>query len=105
MCGIVGVFNLNGEPFSHSHLRTMVSSVAHRGPDGEGFFIEENIALAHRRLAVLDLSPRGAQPMSSKNGEWVITFNGCIYNFIELREELKSRGHEFVSSSDTEVIA
>ena len=104
MCGIVGAFNLDGEPFSHSHLKMMTKCIAHRGPDGEGFFIEENIALAHRRLAILDLSPKGAQPMSSKNGEWVIIFNGCIYNFIELREELKRLGHEFISTSDTEVI-
>ena len=92
MCGIVGVFNLDGEPFSHNRLKAMTDAVAHRGPDGEGHFVEENIALGHRRLAILDLSPKGAQPMSSKDGEWIITFNGCIYNFIELREELRNRG-------------
>lgn len=104
MCGIVGVFNLDGEPFSHNRLKAMTDAVAHRGPDGEGHFVEENIALGHRRLAILDVSPKGAQPMSSKNGEWIMTFNGCVYNFAELREELKTRGHEFISSSDTEVI-
>src|SRR5688572_1986554 len=104
MCGIVGVFNLDGEPFSHNHLKAMTNSLSHRGPDGEGYFIEEQIALGHRRLSILDLSPKGGQPMSSKNGEWVIIFNGCVYNFFELREELKARGHEFISASDTEVI-
>lgn len=105
MCGIVGVFNLDGRPFSQSHLKSMACTLAHRGPDGEDYFLEDGVALAHRRLAILDLSPKGAQPMSSKNGEWVIVFNGCIYNFKELREELRKRGHEFVSTSDTEVIA
>lgn len=104
MCGIVGVFNLDGEPFSHNRLKAMTDAVAHRGPDGEGHFVEENVALGHRRLAILDVSPKGSQPMSSKNGEWIITFNGCVYNFAELREDLKTRGHEFISSSDTEVI-
>lgn len=104
MCGIVGVFNLDGEPFSHQYLKLMTNALAHRGPDGEGFFVSENIALGHRRLAILDTSPKGAQPMTSKNGEWTIVFNGCVYNFLELRENLKALGHEFISSSDTEVI-
>lgn len=105
MCGIAGVFNLNGEPVSRNGLQVMSNKMAHRGPDGEGHFVEENIALAHRRLAILDLSPKGAQPMLSKDGNWIIVFNGCVYNFMELRAELQARGHEFVSSSDTEVIA
>lgn len=104
MCGIVGVFNLDGEPFSHQHLKRMTERLAHRGPDGDGYFVSENIALGHRRLAILDTSPRGGQPMTSKNGEWTIVFNGCIYNFPELREQLKALGHEFVSNSDTEVL-
>jgi len=83
----------------------MTDSLVHRGPDGEGIYINENIALGHRRLAILDISPRGAQPMSSKNGEWIIVFNGCIYNFQELKLVLQSKGHSFVSTSDTEVIA
>lgn len=104
MCGIAGVFNLDGEPVSHSSVKVMSNRMAHRGPDGEGHFIEDNVALAHRRLAILDLSPKGAQPMSSKDGNWIIVFNGCVYNFMELRADLRARGHEFVSSSDTEVI-
>lgn len=104
MCGIVGVFNLNGEPFGLSALKKMADAIAHRGPDGEGYFTEDNIAIAHRRLSILDVSARGAQPMTSKNGDWVITFNGCIYNFLELKQELQAKGHEFVSTTDTEVI-
>jgi asparagine synthase (glutamine-hydrolysing) len=104
MCGIVGVFNLNGEPFGLSALKNMADAIAHRGPDGDGYFTEDNIALAHRRLSILDVSPRGAQPMTSKDGEWVVVFNGCIYNFLELKQELQAKGHEFVSTTDTEVI-
>jgi asparagine synthase (glutamine-hydrolysing) len=104
MCGIVGVFNLNGEPFGLSALKKMADAIAHRGPDGDGYYTHDNIALAHRRLAILDVSPKGAQPMTSKNGDWVVIFNGCIYNFLELKQELQAKGHEFVSTTDTEVI-
>jgi asparagine synthase (glutamine-hydrolysing) len=104
VCGIVGVFNLNGEPFSSVTLKNMSDAIAHRGPDGEGYYTHEGIALAHRRLAILDVSARGAQPMTSKNGAWVVVFNGCIYNFSELKQELITQGHQFVSTTDTEVI-
>ncbi len=83
----------------------MSQKLAHRGPDGEGYFVDNQIALAHRRLAILDTSPKGAQPMASKDGNWVVVFNGCIYNFLELKQELRSKGHEFNSTTDTEVIA
>lgn len=82
----------------------MAETIAHRGPDDEGFYIKENIALAHKRLAIIDTSKNGTQPMISRNGKWVVVFNGCIYNFLELKQELKSLGHEFVSTTDTEVI-
>ena len=104
MCGIVGVFNLNGEPFALSNLKRMADTIAHRGPDGDGYFVDNQIGLAHKRLAILDVSPKGAQPMTSKDGNWVITFNGCIYNYLELKQELKAKGHEFISTTDTEVI-
>lgn len=104
MCGIVGVFNLNGEPFALNNLKRMAETIAHRGPDGDGYFVDNQIGLAHKRLAILDVSPKGAQPMTSKDGNWVITFNGCIYNYLELKQELKAKGHEFVSTTDTEVI-
>lgn len=104
MCGIAGIFNLNEEAVPLHLIKSITSELNHRGPDGEGFYAEENIGLGHKRLSILDLSEKGAQPMHSKNQEWVIVFNGCIYNFKELRNELKSAGKEFVSSSDTEVI-
>ncbi|MFO0322349.1 MAG: asparagine synthase (glutamine-hydrolyzing) [Bacteroidota bacterium] len=104
MCGIVGVYNLNGVSFPESHLKKMAGTISHRGPDGEGYFIEENISLAHKRLSILDISEKGLQPMHSKNKEWVITFNGCIYNYLELRKELQQKGYTFISNTDTEVI-
>lgn len=104
MCGIIGIYNLNRAPISLNTLKTMATKIEHRGPDGEGFFLEDHIGFAHRRLAILDVSPRGAQPMTSKDGNWVITFNGCIYNFLELKQELLAKGHSFVSTTDTEVI-
>ena len=104
MCGIVGVFNLNGSPFSEDRLKKMAATIAHRGPDGEGYYVKDNIALAHRRLAILDTSVRGSQPMMSKDGKWILIFNGCVYNYLELKQELKAKGHEFISTTDTEVI-
>lgn len=105
MCGIAGIFNINGTPTALSTIKAMTASIAHRGPDGEGFYVEENIALGHRRLAILDTSSLGSQPMESKNGEWVVVFNGCIYNYLELKSHLKSKGHSFHSTTDTEVIS
>ncbi|MFN0033424.1 MAG: asparagine synthase (glutamine-hydrolyzing) [Saprospiraceae bacterium] len=105
MCGITAIFNLNHKPVSRGVLQSMTNRLAHRGPDGEGFFVEKNVGLGHRRLAILDVSEKAAQPMRSKNGEWVISFNGCVYNFKALRQELQKRGHRFESNGDTEVIA
>lgn len=104
MCGITGIFNINQESVSLSLLKEMASAIEHRGPDGEGYYFKENIGLAHKRLAILDVSEKGAQPMTSKDGRWTIVFNGCIYNYLELKQELKSLGHYFVSTTDTEVI-
>jgi asparagine synthase (glutamine-hydrolysing) len=104
VCGIAGIFNINGKPVADKHIRQMTSALAHRGPDGEDVFVNENMALGHRRLAILDTSPKACQPMPSKNGEWIIVFNGCIYNFHELKKELQSKGHSFISTGDTEVI-
>lgn len=104
MCGIVGIFKLNNQSVSSQEVKRMTDSLAHRGPDGEGIYVNENIGLGHRRLSILDISSKGAQPMSSKNGEWIVIFNGCIYNFMSIKLELKNRGHEFVSTSDTEVV-
>jgi len=104
MCGIAGIFNFNKKPIAHQTIKAMTDAIAHRGPDGEGIFIDEYAGFGHRRLAILDVSSKGSQPMSSHNGEWVIIFNGCIYNYKTLKLELQSKGHEFVSTSDTEVI-
>lgn len=105
MCGIAGIFNFNKEPVSGKSLKSMTDAIAHRGPDGEGIFVDEYVGLGHRRLAILDISSNGAQPMLSGDGEWAIVFNGCIYNFPVLKKELLSKGYSFKSTSDTEVIA
>ena len=105
MCGIAGIFNINGSPASVKIIKAMTAQIAHRGPDGEGHYVEENIAFGHRRLAILDTSSLCNQPMESKNGEWVVVFNGCIYNYLELKSHLRSKGHSFVSTTDTEVIS
>ena len=81
MCGICGIFNLNGEPVSPAILRKMTDAIAHRGPDGEGFYVESFIGLGHRRLAILDLSPAGHQPMLSPDGQYILTYNGEILLF------------------------
>lgn len=104
MCGIAGIFNLNGEPVSTALLRRMTDTMAHRGPDGEGFYTDSFIGLGHRRLAILDLSPLGHQPMVSEDGQYAICYNGEIYNFRELRAELEGYGYRFRSRSDTEVL-
>ncbi len=104
MCGIAGILHFDvHRPVDPKVLRRMTSVLSHRGPDGEGLFIEPNIGLGHRRLAIIDLST-GGQPMFSKEKSLVIVFNGEIYNYLELKEELKSLGHTFDTTSDTEVI-
>lgn len=104
MCGIVGIFNLNGEPVSPVLLRKMTDAIKHRGPDSEGFYVDSFIGLGHRRLAIIDLSRAGHQPMITENKQFAITYNGEIYNFQELKRELENLGHKFKSRTDTEVI-
>ncbi|MDI6792538.1 MAG: asparagine synthase (glutamine-hydrolyzing) [bacterium] len=104
MCGIVGIFNLNGEPVSQVLLRKMTDAIAHRGPDGEGFYTDSFIGLGHRRLAIIDLSPAGHQPMVTKDGQYALSYNGEVYNFQELRLELEALGYQFHSRTDTEVV-
>ena len=89
MCGIIGVFNLDGSIVDKETLVSMGNELNHRGPDGEGSYFTDNLGLIHKRLAILDTSPKGRQPMHSKDGKWVIVFNGCIYNYKELKEELE----------------
>ena len=104
MCGIAGIFNLNGKPVSPVILRKMTDAIAHRGPDGEGFYTDSFLGFGHRRLAIIDLSPAAHQPMVTKDGNYVIIYNGEVFNFQEIRSELQARGHEFTSRTDSEVI-
>ena len=103
MCGISGIINKNGAPVTHDEIQSINNLIAHRGPDGQGIFLEKNFALGHRRLAILDISSAGHQPMFYRD-RYVITFNGEIYNYVELRQELSEKGCIFASHSDTEVI-
>lgn len=103
MCGISGIVNKNGAAVSPAAIKGINDLIAHRGPDDEGFFFGAHFALGHRRLSILDLSPDGHQPM--RHGDkTVITFNGEIYNYLEIREELMRDGYRFTSKTDTEVI-
>ena len=104
MCGIAGQINFNNKPVSSDILKGMTDAIAHRGPDGEGHWIEENIGLGHRRLAIIDTSSAGDQPMISADHRFVLTYNGEVYNFQELRTELKSKGYHFKSQTDSEVV-
>ncbi len=81
MCGVAGILDLTGGPVSSVTLRAMTDVIAHRGPDGEGYFCDGPMALGHRRLAVIDLSPAGHQPMSTPDGRFVLSYNGEVYNF------------------------
>ena len=108
MCGIAGIFlsPSRSSPAGLDALPTMLDTLRHRGPDGEGVWLDRvaGIALGHRRLAILDLSEAGRQPMHGRDGGLVATFNGEIYNFLELRAELEARGAGFRGSGDTEVM-
>jgi len=100
MCGIFGFVG----KISKNKALHCLSTLNHRGPDKQGFFYGESITLGHQRLSILDLSEKGTQPMSYAGGRYWITYNGEIYNFIELREELSARGHKFQTETDTEVL-
>lgn len=104
MCGIAGIIRLDGAPVSPPLLQKMTDAIAHRGPDGEGHWIEGNVGLGHRRLAIIDLSPAGHQPMISSDHRYVLSYNGEIYNFRELRTELEAAGYWFRSKTDSEVV-
>ncbi|QNI52870.1 asparagine synthase (glutamine-hydrolyzing) [Synechococcus sp. BIOS-E4-1] len=104
MCGITGLINLDGDSVSPVILKKMTDAIAHRGPDGEGHWIEESVGLGHRRLAIIDLSPAGHQPMISSDHRYVLSYNGEIYNYRELRAELEAEGVWFRSQTDSEVV-
>ena len=104
MCGVAGLIHLNGEPVSPVILKKMTNAIAHRGPDGEGQWIEGNVGIGHRRLAIIDLSPAGHQPMITGDQRYVLSYNGEIYNYRELRTELEALGYWFRSQTDSEVV-
>lgn len=102
MCGIAGIIRFHG-PVSKAEIESMTSVLAHRGPDGESVWLENNVAIGHRRLSIIDLET-GKQPMCNEDGTIWITYNGEIYNFRELSAQLSKKGHRFSTHSDTEVI-
>jgi len=105
MCGITGLFNFDNRPITEHGLRVFNNSLAHRGPDGQGIWIDNHagIGLGHRRLSIIDLSDNGRQPMTYAN-RYHMTYNGEIYNYLELKETLTSLGHKFETDSDAEVL-
>lgn len=103
MCGIAGIINFDGAPVESSHLQAMIARLRHRGPDDCGVALDQEAGLAHARLSIIDLSG-GRQPMPTSDGRYTITFNGEIFNYLELRDELLRAGYRFSTQSDTEVI-
>ena len=104
MCGIAGFINLDRSPVSTLVLKKMTDAISHRGPDGEGQWIEGNVGIGHRRLAIIDPSPAGHQPMVSADHRYVLSYNGEIYNYRELRADLEAEGVWFRSNTDSEVV-
>ena len=105
MCGIVGKYNLQpGEPVSSELIKAMCDKIIYRGPDDSGVYVDGEIGLGHRRLSIIDLSELGHQPMASQDKMIWITYNGEIYNFQVLRDDLITKGYTFKSNTDTEVI-
>lgn len=104
MCGIAGVFHIDGQPANPEIVERMTRLIAHRGPDGQSEWVQGAVGLGHRRLSIVDLSERGTQPMPNEDGTVQITFNGEIYNHRDLRNDLLAKGHIFNSQTDTESI-
>lgn len=104
MCGFVGLVNQRQEPVAPVVLRRMAAQLKHRGPDADGQFLDGPVGFGHRRLAILDLSPAGEQPMATADGASVLVYNGEVYNFAELRVQLQALGHRFHSRTDSEVV-
>src|SRR5512136_1456741 len=104
MCGITGILNLKtDQPVDEIYVRQMLAMIRHRGPDGFGIYLDDNVGLGSARLSIIDLSS-GDQPISNEDGTIWIVFNGEIFNYVELRPALEARGHRFTTNSDTEVI-
>jgi len=105
MCGITGILTFNEEGKKHLHkISAATYSLFKRGPDGEGIYTLENVALGHRRLAIIDTSNAAAQPFTDTSGRFTTVFNGEIFNYLELRKQLENTGIQFRSQSDTEVL-
>ena len=104
MCGICGELRFDGQAPGRETLEVMTARLARRGPDASGHYFAGPIALGHRRLAVIDLSERSNQPMVDEALGLVLVFNGTIYNYRELREQLRAKGYRFFSDGDSEVI-
>ena len=103
MCGIAGIYNKNGLPEDRTIIEKMSLAIEHRGPDEEGFHLDNHVHLASRRLSIIDLSA-GEQPIYNKDQSRCIVYNGEIYNYQGLKKELSSRGHVFKTNTDTEVV-
>src|SRR5438128_1129544 len=105
MCGIAGIVHASdSHPRESRTIRRMTDSLLHRGPDSSGFWERGHASLGHRRLKIIDLSDRAAQPMQTSDGRFVIVYNGELYNYKDLRRTLEARGVRFRSASDTEVL-
>ena len=104
MCAIVGIINLKKKRVNKKILDEMTDSLAHRGPNGRGTYIDNFIGLGHRRLSIIDLSEKASQPMQTEKGDYILTYNGEIYNFLSLRKKLRKESFRFFSRSDTEVL-
>src|SRR5690349_20853324 len=102
MCGIAGILNLRREPVQEKMLRGMTDCLAHRGPDSDGVFLDQEVALGHRRLSIIDLSSSANQPFTDNSGRYVLIFNGEMYNFQEVKAQLTD--YHFKTTSDTEVL-
>src|SRR4051794_29512188 len=103
MCGICGIAGAAGQTVDEAVLRSMTGVLAHRGPDGEGFFVDGSVGFGHRRLSLIDLES-GSQPMFNEDRSVVVIFNGEIFNYRELTADLVARGHVFQTHSDTETL-
>lgn len=104
MCGVAGFINMNNEPASPVLLKKMTDAIAHRGPDGEGQWTNGGAAIGHRRLSIIDLSPAGRQPMQTADGRFILSYNGEVYNFKQIRTKLEGQGIQFRSQTDSEVV-
>lgn len=104
MCGIAGLVDLHGREISEATIHSMTHAVSHRGPDSNGVWFRNNIALGHCRLAIIDLSQAANQPMRANSERYILSYNGEIYNYIEIRTDLEKKGYQFKSNSDTEVV-